>query len=102
MFWFGLYHVDLMTGPTLTAMAKLFEYILKCANDDKPYATHLYIGDNRVASMWIYPGIDKNPIDRITELRDEINALKEELNKQKTVDVNDKLVEKIKTEGGLK
>lgn len=77
MFWFGLTHSDFLTEQTFVAMAKLFEYILKCVNDDKPYCTHLYIDKHRIASLWVYPGLSKNPIDRIQDLLSEIDALKE-------------------------
>jgi hypothetical protein len=77
MFWFGFGHSDFLTEQTLTVMARLFDHIMKTVNDDKPYCTHLYISEHRIASLWSYPGLSKNPIDRITELLSEITALKE-------------------------
>jgi hypothetical protein len=50
---------------------------LKVMEDDKPYTTHLMMGDKRIVSFWMYPGLSKNPTDRITELLNEIEALKE-------------------------
>ncbi len=77
MFWFGFGRSDFLTEQIFVAMAKLFEYVLKCVNDDKPYCTHLYIDKRRIASLWVYPGLSKNPIDRIQELLGEIDKLKE-------------------------
>ena len=77
MFWFGFNHSDFLTEQSFVAMSKLFESIFKCVNDDKPYSAHLYLGKHRLASFWMYPGLSKNPIDRITDLLSEIDALKE-------------------------
>ena len=77
MFWFGFTHPDFLTEQAFVAMSKLFELCFKCVNDDKPYCTHLYLGEHRIASLWIYPGLSKNPIDRIGDLQSEIAALKE-------------------------
>jgi hypothetical protein len=77
MFCFGWQQTDLLTEQAFVAMSKLFEHIFQCVNDDRPYSTHLYLGGKRVASMWMYPGLSKNPIDRITDLLSEIAELKE-------------------------
>ena len=93
MFWFGFRHPDFLTEQTFVAMAKLFEHILKCANDDKPYQTHLFMGGHRIVSMWSYPGLSKNPIDRITDLLGEIDALKESAQQHTTTEVqNGKMI----------
>lgn len=77
MFWFGLHKTDFLDVQNVVAMSKLYEHILKTARDNKPYQTHLYIGGNRVVSLWAYPGLSKNPIDRITDLLSEVTVLKE-------------------------
>ncbi len=77
MFWFGFTHPDLLTKQAFVAMSKLFELCFKCDNDDKPYCAQLYFGGRRIASLWIYPGLSKNPIDRIRDLQREIAALRE-------------------------
>lgn len=79
MCWFGFCHSDILTEDIFKSMVKLFEFIFKCIEDDKPYSIHLSIGENRLASLWIYPRI-KNPIDRITDLQNEIDSLKIEIN----------------------
>ena len=84
MFWFGFNHSDFLTEQAVVDMSKLFEYIFKCVNDDKPYCTHLYLGGHRIASLWVYPGLSKNPIDRIADLHSEIAALKEAAQQQPT------------------
>ena len=77
MFWFGFVHSDFLTEQTVVAMAKLFEFMMQCVTEDKPYSTHLYFSKKSIASLWIYPGLSKNPIDRIDDLHSEIDALKE-------------------------
>lgn len=84
MFWLGFTHPDFLTEQAFVALSKLFEFMMQCVIDDKPYRTHLYLGDKRVASLWIYPGLSKNPTDRIEELLSEIAALKEAAQQQTT------------------
>lgn len=77
MLWFGFHKADFLVEQNFVAMATLYEHIIKTVTDDRPYQTHLFINNNRVASLWCYPGLSKNPTDRITELLSEITALKE-------------------------
>ncbi len=84
MFWFGFTHPDFLTEQAFVSMSKLFELCFKCVNDDKPYCSHLYLGGHRIASLWIYLGLSKNPIDRIADLLGEIAALKETAQQQPT------------------
>jgi len=77
MFWFGLWHPDFLSEHIFVAMSKLFEFTLEVAKKDRPFCTHLYMDKHRIVSFWAYPGLSKNPVDRITELLSEIDALKE-------------------------
>ena len=76
MFMLGLKHPDVLGEKTFKALAKILEMSLLCVDEEKPYCTHLFIGDSRIASLWIYPGLSKNPVDRISELLKEIEELK--------------------------
>jgi hypothetical protein len=71
LFWLGFTHPDFLTEQTIVAMSKIFEFMMQCVTEDKPYCTHLYLGQKRVASLWIYPGLSKNPTDRIQDLLSE-------------------------------
>ena len=87
LFWFGVTKAELFSENVFNVMAKLFENVLMVAEKDKPFTTHLFINKDRIVSFWMYPGIHKNPTDRIVELLGEIDALKEvaaepELNRQ--------------------
>lgn len=77
LFWFGLKNPDLLSETVFINMAKMLEMALMVANKDKPYTCHLMLADKRLVSFWMYPGINKNPVDRITELIGEVEALKE-------------------------
>jgi hypothetical protein len=77
MFWFGLWHPDFLNEQIFVAMSKLFEFTLEVSTKNRPFCTHLYMSDKRIVSLWAYPGISKNPVDRITELLREIDALME-------------------------
>ncbi len=76
MGWFGFCNPQLLTGEALTPMAKILELALTVTDSNCPRLTHLYMGYNRVASFWVYPGLSKNPVDRIDELVKEVDALK--------------------------
>lgn len=93
MFWFAFCQNDLFAEKIFVSMATLFENALKVMIDDKPHTTHLMMGDKRIVSFWMYPGMAKNPVDRINELLNEIDALKEvtgskSLNKNNTACTN--------------
>jgi hypothetical protein len=77
LFYFGFCHPDFLTERVFVVMAKFFELALMVVNKDKPFTTHLYMGEKRVVSFWMYPGLSKNPVDRIAELLSEVEALKE-------------------------
>ena len=77
LFWFGLTHPDLFSESVFVAMAKILELAVLVTGKDKPFTTHLFLGKKRIASFWVYPGLNKNPVDRITELIGEVEALKE-------------------------
>lgn len=81
MFWIGFLNPEISTEQAFVNIAKLFECALKVANEDKPFITHLIMNDKRIVSFWMYPGLSKNPTDRITELNNEIESLKELINK---------------------
>lgn len=85
LFWYGVVHYDLFAMTTFTGMAGILEMALKTAADNKPYITHLFMGKTRVVSFWTYPGIEKNPTDRITELVNELEATREMVYKKGTV-----------------
>lgn len=74
---FGFLHPELFAENIFVMMSGLLENCFKVVNEDKPYTTHLLMGDKRIVSFWMYPGLSKNPTDRIIELLNEINALKE-------------------------
>jgi hypothetical protein len=82
LFWFGCHRAGLFGENTFISLSKLLEYILKVSIEDKPFLTHVTIGEKRIVSLWAYPGVSKNPIDRIAELLQEIEALKEMANKE--------------------
>lgn len=77
MAWFGFCQPDFLTEQVFVCMAKMLEHAMMVANNDKPYTVHLMMGEKRIVSCWMYPGLSKNPIDRITELLNEIDELKE-------------------------
>ena len=81
--WIGFHKPDLFTQQIFVAFAQLFENALKVVEENRPYSTHLMMGDRRIVSFWMYPGLSKNPVDRITELVDEIEALKRGISCQK-------------------
>ena len=77
MFWFGLWHRELFDEHIFTTMSKLLEAALLVSTKDRPKVTHLFLNNKRIVSFWMYPGLSKNPVDRIQELLNEIDALKE-------------------------
>lgn len=78
LFWFGLTHPELFISETVFKnMASILEHTLMVSEKDRPFTTHLFLGKNRLVSFWMYPGLNKNPVDRITELIGEVEALKE-------------------------
>jgi hypothetical protein len=79
LFLFGFYHPSFLNEQIFVTMAEFFEIAIKVATNDKPFTTHLYMWDKRIVSFWMYPGLAKNPVDRITELLHEIEGLKEAL-----------------------
>ena len=76
MFWFGMRHGDVLTESAFNALAKLLDAAMFVANHDRPYTTHMMLGGKRIVSFWMYPGMAKNPVDRISELLNEVDALK--------------------------
>lgn len=78
--WFGFCHPDLLGEQVFVTMGKLLEHAFNVAKQDRPFTTHLMMGGKRIVSFWMYPGLSKNPVDRITELLDEVDALKESAN----------------------
>jgi len=62
-------------------LVKLFQFIFKVNEDNRPFATDICCGDNRLVSMWAYPGVGKTPIDRIDELMKENEYLRCQLTK---------------------
>ena len=75
--WFGFCQPDLLGEQVFVTMSHLLQHALMVAKQDRPFTTHLMMGDKRIVSFWMYPGLSKNPVDRITELLSEIDALKE-------------------------
>jgi len=76
MAWFGFCNPDLLTEQIFKVLAQMLEYAIKTLNSNHPYITHLQMNDKRIVSFWMYPGLEKNPTDRITELLTEIDELK--------------------------
>jgi hypothetical protein len=77
LFWFGFTHPNLFSEMMFVNMAKILEHALMVATEGMPFTTHLFLDKKRIVSFWMYPGLNKNPVDRITELLGEIEALKE-------------------------
>ena len=78
LFWFGITNPEIfMSEQIFKIMAAILEHALNVADKDRPFTTHLFLADRRIVSFWMYPGLSKNPIDRIAELIDEIEELKE-------------------------
>ena len=77
LFLFGLKNNALFGETMFIVMSKLLEYVLKVSLEDKPFSTNLMLGEGRIVSLWAYPGVGKNPVDRIHELLKEIDSLKE-------------------------
>jgi len=76
LFWFGIKSPDLFTERLFTVFAEMFEAAIETVNTNAPHVTHLSVGEKRIVSFWMYPGLSKNPVDRITELLEEIDVLK--------------------------
>lgn len=79
IFFICLFHKEKMSGEMFENLFKLHEILLKTAMYNKPYRSAVYMNDNRIVSLWMYPGISKNPVDRIEELIKENEKLREQL-----------------------
>lgn len=79
LFWVALTHPEPLSADMFMNMLKMNEMALLVAEVNSPRITHLYMNKNRIVSFWMFPGLSKNPTDRITELLDEIEALKSQV-----------------------
>lgn len=77
LFWYGMTHYQLFELRMFTVMSKVMEAALKASSENRPYTTHLFLGEKRIVSLWMYPGMSTTPVDRIEELAKEVEALKE-------------------------
>ena len=61
-------------------LGKLFEFIMKVANEKKPYMTHIAFihpeGEKNIVSLWAGAGVGADPLKRIRELIEENEILK--------------------------
>lgn len=83
LFFVCLFHEEKMSAEMFENLFVLHKKLLETAINDKPYRSEVYMNGNRIVSFWMYPGLSKNPIDRIGELIKENEELKEQLFKQK-------------------
>ena len=81
LFLFCIRNQNLFAESMFANMSSLLEYIMKVAIEDKPFSTEIFLDGNKIVSLWAYPGVSKNPVDRISELLQEIEMLKSKLAK---------------------
>jgi hypothetical protein len=77
LFWVALTHPEPLSADMFMNMLKMHEFAITVASEKSPRVTHLYMNKQRIVSFWMYPGLSKNPTDRIAELLEEIESLKE-------------------------
>lgn len=79
----GWQRPGMFTVGTFQSMSKLMEILLKVANEGEPMMTKLatVIANEQhdLVTVWAGKGANANPYDRIVQLREEIDELKQHL-----------------------
>lgn len=79
LFFVCLFHEEKISAEMFVNLFELHKKLLKTAKDNRAYRSAVYMNGNRIVSIWMYPGLSKNPVDRIEELIKENEELKEQL-----------------------
>jgi hypothetical protein len=74
----------MFTIGTFKSMSDIMELLLKVGDTGRPMMTKLAMvvlnEQHDIATIWVGKGANASPYDRITELRDECDALRGEIN----------------------
>jgi hypothetical protein len=91
LFWWSWKNPQTLNTSTFKMLSETLVMILKVANENRPYMTHIaYIhpeeGEKQIVSIWAGAGIGAEPVKRIAELLKENSILKAELAKTIKID----------------